>query len=198
MLAIDEFIAIIGGLDADNALTSSFLLYDPLVDLYFEGPPLPTPLYRFGMAGLPGPEGMSDGKIYVVGGLESTADDAPPSDRVFVFNLQTARWSEGPNLTTARSDLCAYGVNGKVYAAGGWNEGFSETLASVEVLDPEGEGWELVEDMPTPRGDCQCGVIGNSLVVAGGFYDPTGDFRADQFRTEVEAYDTVSAVWLLL
>ena len=190
-VAVGDLIYIIGGLDDTDNVTDDVLVYDTVLDVFTAGPKLPSPLYRFGVAYLPATSAAPDGVIYVIGGLESLDPDAAPTGSVHVLNLTSMEWSGGPQLGTRRSDLCAHGVNGRVYVAGGWTAGFASTLGLVQVLDPENGSWVEVEEMPTPRGDCKCGALGDKFVVVGGFFDPLNLFRESLFRAEVEAYDTV-------
>ncbi|CAD7698930.1 unnamed protein product [Ostreobium quekettii] len=199
VVGVGDLIYIIGGLTSDNNATDDVIIYDTVLDTFSPGPTLPTPLMRFGAAFLAGPGGdPARGQIYVMGGFESSADDAPSTAAVHILDLSTGAWSDGPAMAAPRSDLCGAAVGGKVYAAGGWPDGFGETLATVEVLEAGGVEWGAVEDMPTPRGDVKCGRVGARLVVAGGYYDPSGAFAAESFRTEVQAYDTVTESWTSL
>lgn len=196
--AVGEVIYIVGGFDSNGSVRDDVTVYDTVLDSFSAGPNVPVPIHRFGMAVLQGSD-VTGGKIYVVGGLESSEFSDAASGRVHVLDLADMAWSRGPDLNTPRSDLCAYAVDGKVYAAGGWSIGFLETLSSVEVLDPEKGTWEFIENMPTPRGDAKCGSLeDHKLIVAGGFYDPSDAFRPTHFRREVEMYDTLSGTWIKL
>lgn len=193
--AVGDLIYIVGGLDKNGTVRDDVTVYDTILDSFSSGPKLPVPIHRFGIAMLQGSD-ETDSRIYVIGGLQSSDFSEAASGRVYILDLADMTWSRGPDLNTPRSDLCAYVINGKIYAAGGWSIGFAETLSSVEVLDPERGTWEFIGDMPTPRGDTKCGSLQDrKLVVVGGFYDPSDAFRPTHFRNEVEVYDTVSGVW---
>lgn len=90
-----------------------------------------------------------------------------------------------------RSDFCASLVDQSIYVAGGWPTGFTESLASVEVLDIGKKQWKEIAAMPTPRGDCKCAELSGEFVVIGGYHDETNQWMSDSFRDEVEAFDPV-------
>lgn len=76
-----------------------------------------------------------------------------------------------------------------MYVAGGYSANYTDTLNLAERYDPNSDTWTAINGMPTPRGDLMCAAMNGLFVVAGGFYDPTGNFTPASFRTEVQAYD---------
>lgn len=77
--------------------------------------------------------------------------------------------------------------------AGGYSTNYTETLSVAEKYDPNTRAWTPIASMPTPRGDVMCAAMNGLFVVAGGFYDPTGQFLPASFRTEVQAYNPATS-----
>ena len=83
------------------------------------------------------------------------------------------------NVTNGLACMCS----------GGYSAGFNDTLASMEIWDPNTQTWTNGTDLPTPRGDLMCDTLAGQYVAAGGFWDPTNEFNPDSFRTEVQMYN---------
>ncbi|CAG9466707.1 unnamed protein product [Pedinophyceae sp. YPF-701] len=141
---------------------------------------MPEPRMRYAAA-------LFDGKVYVIGGYDATETQ---KDTTYVYDIAANTWTAGPPLSLGtRGDSCAAVVRGRLYVVGGFDASFTP-LASVERLSEDGERWERVADMPTPRGDLQCAEAGGELVAVGGWNDVTlEDFTPDSFVTATESFD---------
>ena len=64
-------ILVLGGLGTENNVSSSVLMYDPLLDEFTQLAPMPVPRFRFGAA-------VVGEEVYVVGGFDAGTDDAQP------------------------------------------------------------------------------------------------------------------------
>ncbi len=90
-----------------------------------------------------------------------------------------------PGMPTARWDLSAVEVNGKVYAIGGsslppWRQGL---LATVEVYDPQTDTWTQGVDMPSVRYGLAASTVNGRIYVIGGW-------ALGQYFASVEEFDT--------
>ena len=185
-MAVDDFIYIIGGQNTTEIVVDDVTIYDTIMDTYTSGPALPSPLYRFGSA-----YDTDRQQIYIFGGIDELDGDA--LDTVYILDIESQEWTEGPNLPSPRSDLCGAYVDGSIYAIGGYSLGYDEILDTVEALDIESGEWKEVEKMPTQRGDCKAASFGGGVIVVGGFYDPSDEWNPRSFRDEVEFYSPVRA-----
>lgn len=190
VVAVDDLIYILGGLNSSDSSNSSnlvldeVLIYDTVLDTYTTGPSLPTPLNRFG-AGYD----ETNRRIYVFGGFNDSDEEAPASDQMYILDVDTEEWQEGPALLEPRSDLCGTVLDGMVYAIGGYSQNYDRTLASMEMYSSETGTWSSGDAMRTPRGDCKAVTVAGSVLVLGGYYDKENDWSADSFRSEVEIYN---------
>lgn len=194
-VAVGDLVYILGGHDSSGNTTDDVTIFDTVLNTFTKGPKMPVPLSRFAHAYVP--DKGASGAIYLMGGMEIADGDASPE--VHILDIDSGKWSKGPEIITPRSDFCGAYVDGKIYIAGGWPTGFGETLGSVEELDVEnGDAWEEGKELPTPRGDCKAVQLDGKFVVLGGYYDEKNEWRSDAFREEVEAFDPASGEWTTL
>ena len=74
-----------------------------------------------------------------------------------VFDPQTNAWTALAPMSTARDGAAMAAVQGKLYAAGGWDG--TNALATAEVFDPQQNHWEAVAPMAQVRHSCGAGAI---------------------------------------
>ena len=184
-MAVDDFIYIIGGKTDQGDLIDNVTIYDTIMDTYEDGPAMPSPLFRFAAA-----YDAENRQIYVFGGMDGMGGDA--MDTVYILNVTSGNWTEGPEMPSPRSDLCGAYVDGYVYAIGGYSTGKNETLDTVEALNIESGEWEKIKSMRTPRGDCAAAAMAGGVIVVGGYYDPEGEGNHEGLLDEVEFYSPVS------
>nr|CAB3257534.1 influenza virus NS1A-binding protein homolog [Phallusia mammillata] len=89
-------------------------------------------------------------------------------------------------LNQARCGAGVTALNGKIYAAGGFNK--SECLDSVECFDSSANRWSMVCHMNAKRGRFSVAVLGNHLYAVGGS-------SGSQNQITVERYDPERDVW---
>ena len=106
-----------------------------------------------------------------------------PSGTVNVGNT----WSTMAPMLTARSDLAAAAVNGKIYAIGGSSGSF--TLSAVEVYDPSTNAWSAVASIPTARRYFAAAAVNGKIYAIGG-----ANSSGINLST-VEVYDPSTNAW---
>jgi hypothetical protein len=125
--------------------------------------PIPTP--RWYPASV-----LLDGKIYVIGGQDSTYP-YQSLNIVEIYDLVQDTWQARAPMNIDRWGLAAAVVNGKIYAIGGRTGSASQGHAAsnaVEEYDPQTNAWISKTAMPTPRGYCGWGVYYDTVFVFGG------------------------------
>ena len=135
-----------------------------------------------------------DGKIYVIGGTESTYPGGPSVGTVEVYDPFTDSWdtTKAP-MPTSRVELGACAVNGKIYAIGGAHNHTAPPLGMVEEYNPLTNTWDdtTKTPMPTPRKGAAYGVIDNKIYVAGG--TEVANYTASK---KLEVYDPATDTWI--
>jgi hypothetical protein len=153
---------------------------------------MPYPVFLFGAAA------TSDGKIWVIGGTDSTFATV---GRVQCYDTLTGDWETGKKITppgaglsvwrsmrTPRSDLAVVAAsNGKIYAIGGFNQ--LGSLSTVEEFDPATNEWTKKMDMLTPRYGLAAVAASNGKIYA------MGGTHSGAVLNIVEEYDPKADTW---
>jgi N-acetylneuraminic acid mutarotase len=105
---------------------------------------------------------------------------------------QSDTWTPITNIPTPRGWLSTSGVDGKIYAIGGYKT-FPYSVSTVEVYDTVTDNWDTTKaSMPTARwlsGTTNTAVVGKIYAIGGLI-----TFPGDGIST-VEVYDTVTDTW---
>jgi N-acetylneuraminic acid mutarotase len=155
--------------------------YDPATDNWKELAPMPTPRGA-------GQAVEVGGKIYVIGGARSNAEDPgapikPGSiDQIVVGTVEeydpaTNTWRSRSPMPTARNHYFAAAVDGKIYAFDGRIGTVfvtkSDTIDLVEAYDPATDHWSFATRAPTTRGDVNGDEHNGLIYVTGGEFQDT-------------------------
>jgi N-acetylneuraminic acid mutarotase len=92
-------------------------IYDPAKDQWTTKQPMPATRSHFGIA-------IYQDKIYTIGGAYRKANTWIDIDVVEVYDPQTDTWETKTLMPTARSNLHANEVDGKIYLTGGSQNGY--------------------------------------------------------------------------
>ncbi len=91
-------------------------------------------------------------------------------------------------MPTARYNLSANSVDGKIYAIGGFHGNWAP-YSVVEEYNPVTDTWTEKKDMPTPRGFSATSVVDGQIYVIGGAMDTRSALST------VEIYDPATDSW---
>jgi len=134
--------------------TNSLEVYDPVTDAWTVKTPMPNPRAA-GAAAL-------NGLLYTVGGDSFGTVEA--------YNPVTDSWSSKASLPGNGNPIYDPGVavmDGKLYAAGGFNHG-----TTVDVYDPALNQWSFGPPMLTARGELTVAALPDKLFALGGVEAP--------------------------
>gem|GEM_PF-6680561 len=178
---LDGNIYVMGGtsdpIGATYTATSAMAIFDPGSGKFSDGTPLGVARGEFGAAR------GSDGRIYVVGGSDGSAQLAA----VEAYDVTAHIWSTAAALSAPRAGLAvAAGRDDRLYAVGGENGG---ALSTVEAYDVTSNHWSLRSPMPTARAG-----LGLALARDGRLYAVGGGDRDFPINT-VEIYDPATDQW---
>jgi N-acetylneuraminic acid mutarotase len=138
---------------------------------------LPEPRAAGGLVAL-------EGRLYLVGGVESGDELAAPS---YVYNPVKDSWNRRRIVTMPRQHLGAAGARGRVFVVGGRMHGLDTNTGRTDRYSPKARKWTEADEMPTPRGGLAATSSLGFVVAAGGEAEETFD--------EVEAYDVDKGRW---
>ncbi|XP_060062953.1 kelch domain-containing protein 8B-like [Ylistrum balloti] len=108
----------------------------------------------------------ADKYIFSIGGLNQPAT-LGFSRTMEMFNTETKKWEEAPNMKIERGDFAVGVVGNRVVCAGGLcNAG--KPLNSVEAFDWGSKEWSEVTDLPSAHCSCAYIMLNGRLHVVGG------------------------------
>ena len=182
---LDGRIWVAGGLTSHEA-TASTQVYDPAINSWQEGPPLPEPVHHAMLVAY-------HNQLVVIGGFHSRDNDplAVTSPRMLLLDNTTGKWVEGPPLNHARAGAGAAVVDGKIIVVGGRTGNPKELVTQTEVYD--GTRWSVRTDMPSPGDHIAVTADSRYLYAVGG-----RKFTADSNTDVVQRYDPKADHWDVL
>jgi N-acetylneuraminic acid mutarotase len=134
-----------------------------------------------------------NGIVYVAGGWNGEATQLA---RVDAYDPAMRAWQPAPPLTIARSQHSLVAALGRLWAVAGWSAERG-LVAEVETWGPGESSWRTLTRLPTPRREPGVALLGNRIVVAGGF-NGASDADLDGYSGVVEAYDLTAGTWASL
>lgn len=157
--------------------------YDPATGFWTARTSMPTPRTFAAAAVASSPVG----NLIVVAGGE--APDGSRLSTVEGYNPATHGWVGRTALPAPRSQLAmATGINGRLYAVGGYGGLLSQWVGSVEEYNPLLDTWALRSSMPTPRAHLALVQVNGQLLAAGGE-------NTTRSLDVLESYDPVTNLW---
>jgi N-acetylneuraminic acid mutarotase len=125
-----------------------------------------------------------NGRIYVVGGFAGLGNQ--PTDKVWIYDVASHRWSEGPSLPAPRGGHAAVVFGGKIHVLGGGNS--RSTIADHTVFDPDTNKWSELTRLRRSKGSVAAVVFGGRIVAVGG---RSGSLDYG----DVDVYDAARNTW---
>jgi uncharacterized protein (TIGR03437 family) len=170
--AIDGKVYAVCGLAAAGS-TNALFVYDPVVDRWRRGAPLPVAGADHCNVAAAG------GKLYLLGGLGALTGET------FEYDPSLDRWQLVGRMPTARGASGVAAIGTKIYVAGGLAAGGS--VSTFEVFDTGTRQWTRLPDMPTARDHLTAQAVG------GKFYALSG--RVGDVLPANEEYDPGTNAW---
>lgn len=172
---------------------AQMLIYDPIKDLWENGPEIPKNRRR-GSCGVV----VQGHKVYLVGGIVDghNSGHVPWLD---VYDFKKKSWTILADGPRARDHFHAVIGKGKIYAVGGRNSSFATqqtfelTIPEIDVFDIKTKVWDTFakeNNLPTERAGTSAVFYKNQLIVIGG---ESGALKTA--HTEVEAFKIKTREW---
>ena len=160
--------------------------YDLVSDTWIAKSPLPTVRSGFGTA-------FCQERIYVIGGQEGSDLNGNPyySSANQAYDPLTDSWENKAALPTARGQLEANVVDGKIYFIGGRAGGQFTTVGLNQVYDPETDSWTTKAPIPYPVVQYASTVVDGRIYVMGG----QDEFNDPMNLALVQIYDPATDNW---
>ena len=168
-------IYLVGGYNSTGSL-ADVQIYNPTTNTWSTGPSLPT-------ATDTGAAAVVSNVLYFIGGSHSGVY----TNAVWAYSPTTKTWSAKAAMLTGRNGLQVVVENNIIYAIGGYNG--STFVDNVESYNPKTNEWTEEAPMLGTKDIPAAGLIGTTIVVAGGANVP-GSVTGD-----TEAYDAATNSW---
>jgi len=157
---IGEKFYVPGGCAASGTPTGQLEIYDPRLDSWAAGPPMPQAECGYAMAVL-------EGHIYLFGGWDGKAALAG----TWIYDPLSKSWSKGSPMAAPASYASAQAVEGQIFIMGGYDgkQALSANRVYYPSRDQAGEAaWE--EKSPLPAGQYGMGSasLAGAIYLAGG------------------------------
>lgn len=165
--AFQDRMHVVGGYGEQRTDRAYHHVYDPGVDTWNDGAPLPQGANHVGVAFL-------DGKLFAIGGF--LEQNRKPHPRCFTYDPKADRWAEIAALPRAAGSTAVVGLDGVLHVIGGAIGETTETKRSVDwhlVYDPKSDRWSERTPLPTARDHTGTLAIGKLIHVIGGRVDPS-------------------------
>jgi F0F1-type ATP synthase membrane subunit c/vacuolar-type H+-ATPase subunit K len=156
---VDGKIYAMGGADGVNEV------YDPVTDTWVTKKPTPNPRTSFAIA-------ACENKIYVIGGYTNWSSSKGAyleTNMTEVYDPATDSWGTKASMPTARGQMTASAVDGKIYVIGGIEDPLNGRISNLnEVYDPATNTWTT--KLPIPYGvysHCSAAMDNKIYVISG-------------------------------
>jgi len=171
-----------------NGIPTAFTYeYNPETDTWTGKKPMPTPRRNFALA-------ACQNKIYVIGGTtyQSLINGVSTHCQLNeVYDPETDSWETKSPMPTARSQMRAEAVNGKIYVISGRTGEGHSTVKTTEVYDPETDSWKTKAEIPYHVADGGSTVLDDKIYVIGG----QNEFHKPMNPGFVQIYDPAVDAW---
>jgi N-acetylneuraminic acid mutarotase len=180
---LDGRIWVAGGLTASNEATASTQFYDPAINSWGLGPPLPEPVHHAMLV-------TYRNQLVVIGGFHSRDNEslAVTSSRMLLLDNKTGKWVEGPSLLHERGAGGAVVVDDKIVVVGGRTGNPAQLVTQTEVYD--GTRWSSRAPILSPGDHLAVTADSRYLYAVGG-----RKFTADSNTDVVQRYDPKADSW---
>src|SRR5690349_13881202 len=140
---LDGQVWIAGGLTTPTQATTSTQFYDPTIDSWGLGPPLPQAIHHAMLV-------TYRGQLTIIGGFQTNGNDAlaTTSSRVLILDNNTGRWMDAQPLHHPRAAGAAAVIGDKLIVVGGRTGKPEQLVPQTEIYD--GTNWHDAANIPIP------------------------------------------------
>jgi hypothetical protein len=183
---LGEQIWVAGGWTASGEATASTQFYDPAINSWGLGPPLPVALHHAMLV-------TYRNQLVVIGGFQARNNDMLgfTSPQMLSLDNKTRQWVDGPPLNHPRAAGGAAVVGNEIVVVGGRTGNPKELVTQTEIFD--GTRWRVGADILHPGDHIAVTADSRYLYAVGG-----REFTADTNSDVVQRYDPKADRWDIL
>lgn len=143
-------------------------------------------------------------QIWLLGTMTGEFPRETPLETVYIYEPDTDRWLEGPEIPEGRrrgAAGCVLHNDGWIYLVGGIIDGhYSGTQCWFDRINPKTGEWQVLPDAPNKRDHAPCAIVDNKLYFFGG--RETGRHNGTDLEIffsytigDVDVYDFETGTW---
>jgi N-acetylneuraminic acid mutarotase len=173
---------VVGGMRDTLEILDTVLVYDPELDAWEEGPPLPASAHHPNVAAV-------SGSLFVVGSLAGTQFSARGA--VWRWTPGADDWVEVSTMPSPRGASAVAVVDGWIYIAGGYDG--SRAVATFSAYHPLSDEWNTdLPPLPEPRDHLVGAAVDGVVYAVGGRNTQISNLngRVDAFSPGDEAWES--------
>ncbi|MEO0399609.1 MAG: galactose oxidase [Pseudomonadota bacterium] len=186
-----------GAEDSPEPVTAATTIYDPTIDSWRRGAPLPTPRHHIALAAL-------QGAVYAIGGFSATSEDAAWIMRADVYRTDdpiTGAWEAAPALPAPQAEAICVVVNNRIHMVGGRrviaekNADWSDHVDTDAhwAFDPATNKWTACAPLPTARNSAAAAVLNGEIFVVSGRTVANGNTPVcEAYNPEKDTWRTIA------
>lgn len=172
-----------GGWNGDGSMGQNTVIYDPSTNSWSNGADMHGATAAGGTAVL-------NGKLFIVGGCTQGNGLCKPTSAVNVYDPKSNTWSRAADYPKALAWQSCGTVAGKLYCAGGDDDG--DLYDDAYVYNPTYDSWSKIASMPAATWGATYASANGELIVTGGI---VGGLTAGTAVNTSYAYDPTSDSW---
>lgn len=183
---VNDKLYVIGNNRNDSLISSVTEIYDPVLNTWSTGSPLPVEVKNMGAVG------VAD-QIWIIGGVEMGALQTV-TDRVQIYNTVTDTWSAGPSLPSPRMSGATTLSDGKIHFFGGLLSDKVTAASEHYILDLNDSlaNWQSATPLPDPRNRLGAASVNGKIYAIGG--QSTLDSLVQE-QSFLDEYDPLTDSW---
>lgn len=147
---------------------------------------------------------IAGNQIWLLGTMTGEFPRETPLETVYIYEPDTDKWLEGPEIPEARrrgAAGCVLHTDGWIYLVGGIVDGhYSGTQNWFDRINPNTGEWQILPDAPNKRDHAPCAITDNKLYFFGG--RETGRHNGTDLEIlfshtigDVDVYDFETGTW---
>ncbi|MGV3561360.1 malectin domain-containing carbohydrate-binding protein [Larkinella arboricola] len=195
-IVYNKKIYVFAGLNPKLDINNSNEVYDPVTNTWTYIAPMPLDAQGKPQALTHNGIALVDNIVWLAGGRVGD-NPGPVTDKVWLYNLTTNTWAEGPRLPAPRAAGGLVLLGRRLHYFGGFGPAVCNDDRAdhfVYDLDQPALGWQTgLAPLPMPRNHFGTVTVGGQIYAIGGQYGH--DCGGGQDQKMVHAYDAATNTW---
>lgn len=138
----------------------------------------------------------ANNKLYFIGGYNPNLTPVGVNQ---VYDMASGTWSLGTQMPTPVGDyamgIYSHNYNTYIYCIGGYAGASGGDQNTVQIYNTLSNGWTSGTTFPFAAAGLRGGIVGNKIVVTGGFSQATGTLNASTYIGTIDSMNPDNITW---